>query len=77
MVSLVENSLTAGSWERRCSGPGTLLTGAIPHLGLSGKVKVYDQSGLGQGKFFVRKASLKKGLPNSNLLTGIFFSVLT
>ena len=60
MVSLVENSATAGSWERRYSGPGTLLTGGIPHLGLFGKVKVYYQSRPRQGKFFLSRASLKR-----------------
>lgn len=71
MVSLVENSATAGSWERRYSGPGTLFTGAIPHPGLFGKVKVYYQSRLRQGKFFLSRASLKR-LTNSNLRTTTF-----
>lgn len=42
MVSLVENSATAGSWESRHTESGALLTGLIPHGWLYGKVTIFQ-----------------------------------
>lgn len=59
MVSLVENSATAGSWERRHTEPGALLTGVIPHRWLFGKVKIF-QSRPRQKKLYVFRDLLKR-----------------